>query len=190
MKTNSAVLTKTVKIILVKIAIGLLLISSGLYSCKKELPGTKKSVNSLAADSLALLKMIQIREKAMISKDIAMDMQQFSDHATWINSQGYYFEGKENVRKFHGMLAGNDSLDYYYEAGKPRIRMIDSENALAYYGWKMFWYKKAIPTDTTFKEIGLMTLNAHKDKDQWQWTAVTNQHTPWFYENIEPVTTD
>ncbi len=38
-------------------------------------------------------------------------MSQFSDDATWINSQGYYFEGKDNVRKFHATLAGSATRD-------------------------------------------------------------------------------
>lgn len=138
-------------------------------------------------DSLTLLEMIADREQAMINKDIELAMEQFSDNPTWINSQGYYFSGLEEVRKFHGMLAGNDSLDYYYEAGTPRIRIIDKHNALAYYSWKMFWYKKDNTIDTTFKEIGLMTLNAQKTDENWQWIAVTNQHTPWFYSAIEEV---
>jgi len=131
--------------------------------------------------------MISLREQAMINKDIEVAMEQFSENPTWINSQGYYFSGREEVRKFHGMLAGNDSLDYYYEAGTPRIRITDANNALAYYSWKMFWLRKDNPVDTTFKEIGLMTLNAQKDNGTWQWIAVTNQHTPWFYPEIEEV---
>ncbi len=141
-------------------------------------------------DSLVLAKMIRIRKEAMITKDIPTAMSQFSEDATWINSQGYYFEGKAEVSKFHDMLSGNDSLDYYYEAGKPKIRVLDSKNAIVYYSWKMFWYKKKVPSDTTFREVGLMTLNAHKQKDRWLWKAVTNQHTPWFYHEIEPVTAE
>jgi hypothetical protein len=38
------------------------------------------------------------------------------------------------------------------------------------------------------REIGLMTLLAHKSGSTWQWIAVTNQHTPEFYERIDPVT--
>lgn len=76
-------------------------------------------------------------------------MSQFDEDATWINSQGYFFEGKGNVLEFHQMLAGNDSLDYFYEAGVPRIRILDSSNAIAYYSWKMFWYEKGAPQDIT-----------------------------------------
>jgi hypothetical protein len=144
----------------------------------------------MTEDSITIAKMITVREKAMINKDIQNAIDQFSEEATWINSQGYYFEGKDHIKKFHQMLAGNDSLDYYYQAGNPRIRIIDSKSALAYYGWKMFWFHRGNPADTTFKEIGLMTLTAHKSKNNWQWIAVTNQHTPWFYENVLPVTTD
>ena len=144
----------------------------------------------MQTDSLAIAQMISVREKAMITKNIKAAMDQFSENATWINSQGYFFEGKEEVAKFHGMLADNDSLDYYYEASSPRISLIDPKNAIAYYSWKMFWYKKEMPVDTTFKEIGLMTLTAHKQNDTWKWVAVTNQHTPWFHGKIEPVTVD
>lgn len=162
----------------------------GFSSCKQEYSTKKVEAYSAKTDSIEIVKMISKREKAMINGDINTVMSQFSENATWINSQGYYFEGKEEVLKFHSMLAENDSLDYYYEAGQPRIRIIDSNNAIAYYSWKMFWYKRAIPTDTTFKEIGLMTLTAQKYNSNWHWIAVTNQHTPWFYTEIEPVFID
>lgn len=115
-------------------------------------------------------------------------MSQFDEDATWINSQGYFFEGKGNVLEFHQMLAGNDSLDYFYEAGVPRIRILDSSNAIAYYSWKMFWYEKGAPQDIVNREIGLMTLSAQKRNGHWYWIAVTNQHTPSFYDVIESVT--
>ena len=134
--------------------------------------------------------MIAIREKAMVEKDIEKAMSQFSDDVTWINSQGYYFEGKNEVLKFHNMLAQNDSLDYYYEGGLPKIRIINNNNAIAYYSWKMFWFKKDNKTDTINREIGLMTLNAEKTRNKWKWIAITNQHTPWFYNSIEPVFID
>jgi hypothetical protein len=31
-----------------------------------------------------------------------------------------------------------------------------------------------------------MTLVVQKRAGDWYWLAVTNQHTPWFYESIEP----
>lgn len=137
-------------------------------------------------DSRRLAQMITEREVAMIDKDIDTVMSQFSDDATWINSQGYFFEGKQSVFKFHNMLAGRDSLDYFYEAGSPRIRLIDSSNAIAYYSWKMFWFRKGEPDEYVNREIGLMTLTAQKRRGKWYWIAITNQHTPWFYESIDP----
>ena len=160
-----------------------------LWSCKQsDVPGNKQV--SIKGDSLMLVKMISEREKAMIDKDINQAMSQFSEDITWVNSQGYYFEGKGEVLKFHNMLAQNDSLDYYYRAGIPKVRIIDVDNAVAYYSWKMFWYKRENPKDTVNKEIGLMSLTARKIENQWKWIAITNQHTPWYYDEIEPVTID
>jgi uncharacterized protein (TIGR02246 family) len=141
-------------------------------------------------DSLVLAEMIAERERAMIEKDVEAALSQFSDDATWINSQGYYFEGKDSVREFHGMLAGNTVLDYAYEAGAPKIRLVDAHNAIAYYSWKMTWFTRGDPADIVKEEIGLMTLTARKREGRWQWIAVTNQHTPWFYEALEPATID
>lgn len=157
-----------------------------LTSCGAESSSNINSENT-KTDSLEIVGLISERENAMIVKDIETAMSQFSEDATWINSQGYYFEGKNEVLKFHNMLAVNDSLDYEYEAGESRIRMLDDQNAIAYYSWKMFWFRKEAPSDTTMREIGLMTLTPQKFDDQWKWVAVTNQHTPWFYETIEPV---
>jgi len=131
--------------------------------------------------------MILIREESMINKDITTALSQFSDNATWINSQGYYFVGKEEVQKFHNMLATTDTVDYYYEAGTPYVRMVDPTNALVYYAWKMFWYRSDNPSDTVRKEIGLMTLSAQKREGDWKWIAVSNQYTPWFLGDFGPV---
>jgi uncharacterized protein (TIGR02246 family) len=160
-----------------------------LLSCEPSSP-TRQEEPAVESDSARLAEMIAVRETAMIEKDIDTAMAQFSDDATWINSQGYYFEGKQHVVEFHNMLAGRESLDYTYEAGEPRIRLIDSTNAIAYYSWKMFWFTKGSPEDITNEEIGLMTLTAQKREGQWYWVAVTNQHTPWFYETIDAVTVD
>lgn len=155
-----------------------------LFSCDQASSGGQGEAHARLAE------MITVREKAMIEKDIHTAMSQFSDDATWINSQGYFFEGKQNVLEFHNMLAGRESLDYTYEAGEPRIRLLDSSNAIAYYSWKMFWFRKDNPAEITNEEIGLMTLTAQKRQGQWYWVAVTNQHTPWFYEAVDPVTID
>ena len=138
-------------------------------------------------DRQKLATMIHTREQGMIAKDLAQVMKQFSENATWINSQGYYFEGKPVIEKFHQMMFANDSLDYQYIAGTPRIRILANSNAIAYYGWQMIWINRMNRTDTVKREIGLMTLMAQKADSSWQWKAITNQHTPWFYRKINPV---
>ena len=55
------------------------------------------SVETEGIFSMQLADMISVREKAMIEKDIATAMSQFDEDATWINSQGYFFEGKKNA---------------------------------------------------------------------------------------------
>jgi len=132
--------------------------------------------------------MIKIREQAMVNKEVGLAMLQFSDDITWINSQGYFFEGKKSVLEFHEMLVNNKTSDYFYEAGSPRVRIIGPNNAIVYYSWKMFWFDIGHPKEVKKKEIGLMTLSAQKQQGKWYWVAVTNQHTPWFYEAIDIVT--
>ena len=141
-------------------------------------------------DAAHLAGMIAVRERAMVAKDIETAVSQFSDDATWINSQGYYFEGKDSIRQFHAMLAGSATRDYHYEAGEPRIRLLDPSHAIAYYSWNMRWFEKGDPDIIVHDEIGLMTLTAQKRQGRWQWVAVTNQHTPWFSETIDPVSVD
>ena len=167
----------------------ILLLIVEVIGCQGVQP-SEVSLTDAAADSSTLVQMIADREQAMIGRDIETAMAQFADDATWINSQGYFFEGKTSILQFHEMLASRDSVDYYYEAGQPRIRMVDRDNALAYYSWKMFWYDRENPADTTFREIGLMTLTAKRIDDAWKWVAVTNQHTPWFYDTIDVVSID
>ncbi|MBT4519574.1 MAG: nuclear transport factor 2 family protein [Halieaceae bacterium] len=146
--------------------------------------------SSNSKDIATLTNMIEQREHAMISRDIGTAMSQFSEDITWINSQGYLFEGKQSVLEFHTMLANNKTLDYSYEAGKPRIRITGPNSAIVYYSWKMFWFSKGQPDEISNKEIGLMTLSAQKQRGEWHWIAVTNQHTPWFYETIDAATID
>ena len=186
MKTNSWLIFKRRFLVVFFL---LILPITWLISCDQ---GKKTdTTETTSADDIRMVEnMIHNREEAMKKKNLAMAMNQFDDSATWINSQGYYFEGKEHVEAFHHMLLGNDSLDYYYEAGKPKIRLLDRDNALAYYSWKMFWYRKKDQRDTVIREIGLMTLHAQRLAGDWKWVAVTNQHTPWFYENISAVTAE
>lgn len=159
-----------------------------LLNCSQE-PGhyiSRKEIREI--DKQKISKMITTREKAMISKNLEPIMDQFSENATWINSQGYYFEGKAVIKDFHKMMFNNDSLDYEYIAGTPRVRVLDNRNAIAYYGWQMIWINRTNRRDTVKREIGLMTLTAQKADSAWQWQAVTNQHTPWFYKEISTVT--
>ena len=143
--------------------------------------------SATGSDDLQLLaEMISVRETAMIEADLETAMSQFADDATWINSQGYFFEGKQSVLEFHQMLAEDNPLAYRYEAGTPRIRLNDDANAIVYYGWKMDWYERGQPANLVKEEIGLMTLAAQKRKGRWYWIAVTNQHTPWFVDVIRP----
>jgi uncharacterized protein (TIGR02246 family) len=161
-----------------------------LIVCSSSIAAAENVENTAEKDSLVLAGMIEVREQAMINKDIDTAMSQFSEDITWINSQGYFFEGKQSVLEFHNMLANDNPLDYLYEAGKPRIRITSPDSAIAYYSWKMLWFEKGHPEAISKKEIGLMTLSAQKKDGIWRWIAVTNQHTPWFYEEIETVTID
>lgn len=135
-------------------------------------------------DSLALVKMVNERENAMKKKDMAGVMTQFSDDATFINSKGYYFANKVEIEKFHHRLTQNDTIGYHYKAGNVQVRLLDRKNALVYYPWRVDWYNIANAKDTLVKEIGLMTLTAQKRKTRWLWVAITNQHTPEYFENL------
>ena len=159
-----------------------------IFSSSIVAPSNVESAND--TDSTILAKMIEAREQAMINKDIGTAMSQFSEDITWINSQGYFFEGKQSVLDFHQMLTHNKTLDYIYEAGQPRVRITGRNSAIAYYSWKMFWFERGQPDVISKEEIGLMTLSAKKQEGTWRWIAVTNQHTPWFYEEIEAVTVE
>ena len=94
-----------------------------LFSCNHSGPNTQDGAYSNSADSRQLAEMIAVREKAMIEKDIDTAMSQFSDDATWINSQGYFFEGKQNVLEFHSMLAGRVSARRISSTGGSRSHM-------------------------------------------------------------------
>ncbi len=140
------------------------------------------------ADIVALEQMIHDREAAMIDHDIDAALTQFADNATWVNSQGYYFVGLDMIREFHRYLAENSERDYEYTAGEPRVRLLDGSNAIVYYGWRMLWHEPDNRDNVITDEIGIMTLTAQKRDGDWKWVAVTVQHTPYFYETIEPIT--
>lgn len=139
-------------------------------------------------DIAALEQMIHDRETAMMDHDVDAALSQFAENATWVNSQGYYFVGLDSVREFHRYLAENSERDYEYTAGEPLVRLLDGSNAIVYYGWRMLWFEPGNRDNVITDEIGIMTLTAQKREGEWMWVAVTVQHTPYFYEIIQPIT--
>ncbi len=155
-----------------------------------------RTTNTTSTDSLALLEMIKVREKAMKEKDMKTVMSQFRDDATFINSNGFYFKNKKEIESFHKKLTLNDTVGYTYKAGIATIRILSPDFALAYYPWEMDWYKLPTLKDTinwyklsaqkdTIKEIGLMSLTAQKDNTGWKWKAITNQHTEEYFNDLK-----
>ena len=163
--------------------ITLLILCLLLYSCDAGSDGTSVNYNS-TNDSLALVKMVKARETAMKEKDIPAVMAQFSDDATFINSEGYYCANKAEIEAFHKGLTQSNSLGYYYTAGHVHVRILDKNNALVYYPSTMDWFKISNPNDTIEKEIRLMTLTAQKRNNQWQWVAITNQQTLEYFDDL------
>lgn len=139
---------------------------------------------NFTSDSLTLVKMVNDRENGMKEKDIPAVMAQFSDDATFINSVGFYCADKKEIENFHKGLTQMDTIGYYYKAGTANVRQLDQNNALVYYPWRMDWHNISNPADTLFKEIGLMTLSAQKRNDKWFWVAITNQHTPEYFDDL------
>jgi uncharacterized protein (TIGR02246 family) len=165
------------KIVILFMCSGCLILSS----CKQEI---KQNVTSTASDSVQLINMVSVRETAMKNHDIKTVMNQFSEDATFINSAGHYFSNKTEINEFHLTLAKMDSFNYYYTAGKVKVRLLDNDNALVYYPWRMDWYSVLNPKDTLEKEVGLMTLSAQKRNNRWLWIAITNQHTPEYLRDL------
>jgi hypothetical protein len=135
-------------------------------------------------DIAALTRMVRDREAAMKDKNITSVMAQFSDDATFINAKGYYCANKAEVKAFHAHIMFQEGIDYQYLAGKVTVRLLDSSNALVYYPWKMDFFYVRTPAEAFFKEVGLMTLSAQKRNGKWLWVAITNQHTPAFFEDL------
>ena len=152
-------------------------------SCQTKKDGNKGE-NLRNNDSLSLLQLVMVREKAMREKDIKTIMTQFRDDATWINSGGFYFRNKHEIERFHTNLIHMDTVGYTYKAGKPTVKILNAEFAIVYYPWEMDWYRIASPKDT-MKEVGLMSLTAQKDHTGWKWNAVTNQHTEEYFDHLE-----
>jgi len=56
---------------------------------------------------------------------------------------------------------------------------------LVYYPWRIDSFLRSNPKDTIISEIGLMTLSAQRRNDQWFWIAITNQHTPEYFNDLD-----
>ena len=158
----------------------LLLISLLLLACNVK---RKTDVQSFSADSLMLVKMVGDRVHAMQQKDLNKVMIQFSDDATFINSAGYYMRNKKEIEQFHRAMLQNDSISFEYTAGVPHIRVLSDEYALAYYSWKILWTPLKTPKETV-TETGLISLTARKTGGLWYWMAVSNQHTPEYFNDL------
>ncbi len=153
--------------------------------CSCYINNSHNSTKNICLDSILLRKMVNEREKAMKNKDLATLMLQFSDDATFINTSGYYYSSKKEIKKFHERLLFIDSVSYHYQVGNIHVRLLDPRNALVYYTWQMLWFYNTNPKDTVRKEVGLMTLSAQKRDKQWYWIAITNQNTPQFFQDIQ-----
>jgi uncharacterized protein (TIGR02246 family) len=120
----------------------------------------------------------------MKTKDINKVMSQFSDDATFINSDGYFLANKKEIAAFHKALSQTDSLGYNYVAGQVHLRFLDQNNALVYYPNKMNWYRLSNQKDTVERETRLLTLSAQKRNGTWLWVAVTNQVTIEYFDDL------
>ena len=191
----------------------LLFLSFLFFSCSK-INNDKKAKDIFTKDSLALVKMVRERAIAREKHDIIAELSQFSDDATFINSDGLLLPDKKAIEKH--LKAANSSSDSsetfeinlseikpptgvllyrnfkgrwvdlcdHYTAGNIKIRIIDINNALVYYPWRIDSFLCSNPKDTIISEIGLMTLCAQKRNSIWLWIAITNQHTPEYFNDL------
>ncbi len=175
----------------------------------------EKLKETFKEDSLTLVKMVRDRAIAREKHDITAELSQFSDDATFINSDGLLLPDKKAIEKHLKEINSSDDssetfeinlseikpptgvllhrnfkgkwidLCDHYTAGNIKIRIIDKNNALAYYPWRIDSFLCSNPKDTIISEIGLMTLSAQKRNDQWFWIAITNQHTPEYFNDLD-----
>ena len=64
--------------------------------------------------------------QAMQTKNMEMFSSQFTDDAVWINTDGYYYAGRQAIANYH---KGLFQMDYYIKHGKVLIRTSDDKNA-------------------------------------------------------------
>src|SRR5215203_6114424 len=134
-------------------------------------------------DSLQLANMIRQREKAMIDRDIDVVSRQFDPNANFINGGGFFYQGIDEIRRFHNDMFSNDSLTYTYRIGKVFINPVSENVAMVYYPWQQQWTLKNSISDT-LNEVGLMTIVAIKNKGEWKWHAITNQRTKNYFHDV------
>jgi ketosteroid isomerase-like protein len=152
-----------------------------VVSCSGERAKTEGRFSS--DDKEIIHQMVKARESAMINRDIDVVVQQFDTAATFINGGGYYYEGIDEIRRFHEGMFHNDSLVYTYKAGEVLVNPVQSDVALVYYPWQQNWTMKNVSSDT-FPEIGLMTIIAIKKEGRWRWKSITNQRTKEYFPNL------
>jgi hypothetical protein len=184
------------------------------FSCKT-MKNDEKIKEAFKEDSVALVKMVRDRAIAREKHDIIAELSQFSDDATFINSDGLLLPNKKAIENhLKESNASGDSSETFeiklseiqpptgvllyrnfkgrwidlcdqYTAGNIKIRIIDKNNALVYYPWRIDSFLRSNPKDTIISEIGLMTLSAQRRNDQWFWIAITNQHTPEYFNDLD-----
>jgi hypothetical protein len=185
-----------------------------LLSCKT-MKNDEKRKETFKEDSLALVKMVRERAIAREKHDIIAELSQFSEDATFINSDGLLLPDKKAIEKHLKAINSSDDssetfeinlseikpptgillyrnfkgrwTDLYdhYTAGNIKIRIIDKNNALVYYPWRIDSFLSSNPKDTIITEIGLMTLSGQRRNDKWFWIAITNQHTPEYFNDLD-----
>lgn len=137
-----------------------------------------------ASDSLILLSMMQTQQFAMQKKDLSTVMKPFADDANLVNPAGYFYSNKKEIEEYYITMNHLDTISYKYSSGNVDLRMLDGNNALIYYTWEMDWYNIKQPGKILYKESGLVSIVAQKRNTVWQWVALTNQHTPEFFEEL------
>lgn len=182
-----------------------------LSSCKINTTDSETK-DAFNRDSLILVNMVRVRAAAREKNDIITEMSQFSADATFISGSGSYLGSKEEIDSH--LNTKKDSSRYFeinldeskpptgvklyknikyrevdrrshYKIGNVKVRILDQNNALVYYPWRIDAYIFSNPQDTIFTETGLMTLSAQKRKGKWFWVAITNQLTEDFFQDLE-----
>ena len=127
---------------------------------------------------------MQTQQFAMQKKDLSTVMKPFAEDANLVNPAGYFYSNKKEIEDYYITINHLDTITYNYSSGSVDLRMLDGNNALIYYPWEMDWYNIKQPGKILYKESGLVSIVAQKRNTMWQWVAVTNQHTPEFFQDL------